>query len=70
MGLTHKYNKITTPPSKNPMGYKSQKDHHLKGITKDTWFNTLTTQWNLPKEIQSIKQVFLNNQSSSSFQLH
>ena len=61
MGLTHKYNKITTPPSKNPMGYKSQKDHHLKGITKDTWFNTLTTKWNLPKEIQSIKQVFLNN---------
>ena len=60
-GLKQKYNKITTPPSKNPMGYKSQKDHHLKGITKDTWFNTLTTKWNLPKEIQSIKQVFLNN---------
>ena len=54
MILTQKYNKLTAQGKSKGM----QNNPHPKEITKDIRLNTLTTQWNLPKEIHGTTQVF------------
>ena len=46
IGLTHKYNKLTTKGKTNGI----QKIHHPNEITKDTWLNTLTIQWTTQRD--------------------